>query len=86
MNWDALSGPQFDRAFISHMITGHEKAISKFETASANLQDPELKKYANKTLPTLRKHLEMAQELQTKIGMWSASSTNSAYQNAYQNR
>ncbi len=87
INWDTLSGAQFDRAFVSHMIKGHEKAINKFETASANLVDSDLKKYADKTLPTLRKHLEMAQELQTKIGMVSdANINNPAYQNAYQSR
>ena len=87
IKWDALSGAAFDRAFVSHMIMGHEKAIGKFETASATLQDADLKKYAEKTLPTLRKHLETAQELQAKVGMWSASSmTNSTYQNAYHDR
>ncbi|MEI9865924.1 MAG: DUF4142 domain-containing protein [Limisphaerales bacterium] len=29
MNWDTLSGAQFDQAFVSHMIKGHEKAIGK---------------------------------------------------------
>lgn len=88
VNWDTLSGAEFDRAFVSHMIAGHENAISKFEMASANLQDPALKKYANKTLPTLRKHLKEAQELQSKVGMRLESDmTNSAARNiSYQNR
>ena len=68
-----LSGPAFDRAFADHMVRGHEKAIEKFENASAYLQDASLKKYADKTLPTLRKHLQLAQELQAKVGDWSDS-------------
>ena len=84
INWDALSGAEFDRAFANHMVMGHEKAIRKFENASANLQDADLKKYADKTLPTLRDHLRRAQELQSQVGEWTDSDmTNSAY---YQNK
>jgi predicted outer membrane protein len=73
MNLESLSGADFDRAFASHMVAGHEKAIHFFANASANLQDADLKKFAEKTLPTLRDHLRMAQELQSKVGDWSAS-------------
>jgi len=87
MNWDSLSGAEFDRAFINHMVMGHEKAISKFETASENLQDADLKKYAQKTLPVLREHLRMAQKLQSKLGWADSGMTNSTYQTtSYQNR
>ena len=68
MALETLSGAAFDRAFANHMVKGHEKAISKFEAALPNLQDPELKKYAEKTLPILHKHQEMAQSLQSKVG------------------
>jgi predicted outer membrane protein len=86
MDWNALSGAQFDRAFVSHMITGHQQAIRKFEMASENLQDPALKKYAEKTLPVLREHLRMAQELQSQVGTWSdAGATNSMYSSSMVN-
>ena len=81
INWDSLSGAEFDRAFVNHMVMGHEKAIRKFEMASATLQDASLKKYANKTLPILREHLRMAQELQSQVSVMSDSGmTNSMYQ------
>jgi putative membrane protein len=73
MRLNMLSGAEFDRAFVHQMIAGHEKAIRKFEMASENLQNSDLKKYAKKTLPTLREHLRMAQDLQSKVGMWSDS-------------
>jgi putative membrane protein len=50
-----LSGSDFDRAFVKHIVKDHEKNIAKFERASTE-----------KTLPTLRKHLEMAQKMQDK--------------------
>jgi uncharacterized protein (DUF305 family) len=77
VNLEILSGSEFDQAYVNKMVLGHEKAISKFETAAANLQDPDLKKYAEKTLPTLRHHLEMAQDLQNKLGATPNSPTNS---------
>jgi putative membrane protein len=83
MDWDALSGAEFDRAFVHHMIAGHQQAIRKFELAAENLQDPALKKYAKKTLPVLREHLRLAQELQSQLTAWSDSgATNSAYSNS----
>jgi len=65
---EMLSGTGFDRAYAAKMVKGHEQAIRKFEIASTNLQDADLKKYAAKMLPTLRAHLRMAQELQAKVG------------------
>lgn len=59
----SLAGVDFDRAYVSGMVGDHAQAVSEFETASQTLSDPKLKKFAEKTLPTLRKHSQMAQEL-----------------------
>lgn len=74
VDWDSLTGADFDRAFAKHMVAGHEKAIREFEAASASLQDSDLKEYADNTLPVLREHLQMAQSLQSQI-------VNSSYSN-----
>jgi putative membrane protein len=70
--WDvqtltALSGPAFDQAYADAMVKGHEKAIQKFEDASASLQDESLKKYADRGLKTIRGHRDMAQKLQAEV-------------------
>ena len=79
VDWNSLSGADFDRAFAKHMVAGHEKAIRKFEAASASLQDADLKEYAENTLPVLREHLRMAQSLQSQIANSSYSNmTNSS--------
>lgn len=70
---ETLSGSEFDRAFAVKMVKGHEKAIRQYEMAAAHLTDEDLKNYAQKTLPTLREHLKMAQELETKVGLWTDS-------------
>ena len=56
-----LSGAEFDRAFKQAMVEGHQQAIAKFETVSKGNDD--VAKFAQETLPTLRKHLETAQSL-----------------------
>ena len=60
----SLTGDQFDQAYASDMVSDHTQAVGEFETASQSLSDPKLKKFADKTLPTLQKHFKMAQELE----------------------
>jgi putative membrane protein len=58
-----LSGAQFDRAYMQHMVAAHRSAVAKFDKASREARDAELKDLAARTLPTLRAHLEAAQGL-----------------------
>jgi putative membrane protein len=59
----AMSGADFDRTFLRHMVRDHEKNVKKFEKASAKADDADLKAFADKTLPALREHLSMARNL-----------------------
>jgi putative membrane protein len=52
------SGADFDKAYVSDMIEDHKKDIKAFEAASKTCKDPEIKAFAIKTLPVLRKHLD----------------------------
>ncbi|WP_460693419.1 DUF4142 domain-containing protein [Mucilaginibacter puniceus] len=52
------SGNEFDKAYVDAMVDGHKKTVSMFEDASKNLKDADLKAFVDKTLPTLRMHLE----------------------------
>lgn len=60
---DGLSGAAFDKAFIDAAVENHKKDIAAYE-AQARSGDPQTAALANKTLPTLRKHLDKAQSLQ----------------------
>jgi putative membrane protein len=66
-NLVSLSGPEFDQQYADAMVKGHEKAMQKFEDASASLQDEQLKKYADRGLKTIHGHYEMAQKLQSEV-------------------
>lgn len=59
-----LSGSDFDKTFLSEAVRDHKKDISEFEDASKTAKDPDVRAFADRTLPTLRTHLERAQALQ----------------------
>lgn len=58
-----LSGKKFDRTFVKDEIKDHRKDIAEFQNEAQSGTDPALKAFAQKTLPVLQKHLQMAQEL-----------------------
>ncbi|MCG2578743.1 DUF4142 domain-containing protein [Dechloromonas sp. XY25] len=54
-----------DRTFVREFgIETHNKAIQLFEKEAREGQDPQLRAFAEQTLPRLREHLTMAQQLQ----------------------
>jgi putative membrane protein len=58
------AGNEFDQDFVRNVgIKAHEKDIKKFEKASKDVKDAQLKAWIDKTLPTLREHLAQAQKL-----------------------
>ena len=56
----------FDKAYSNNQVAAHEKTVELFKKEAASSDNPELKAFATKTLPTLEAHLKMAKELQTK--------------------
>jgi len=62
-----LTGAAFDREFMNCMVKDHDEAVELFTAESKNGRDADLKAFAEKTLPTLKEHQKMAQELQKGI-------------------
>lgn len=58
------SGDGFDKAYIAAMVDDHKEDILAFQQASTSAQDPAVRKFAERMLPTLRNHLEKAIALQ----------------------
>jgi putative membrane protein len=56
----------FSSDFDSMQVSAHKDAVSLFERYAKGGDDPKLKDWAGKTLPTLQHHLEMAQNLGKK--------------------
>ena len=63
------SGATFDREYIKDMIKAHQKNIAMFEREARNGRDNEVKAWATQKLPTLREHLQIAQDVAGKIGV-----------------
>ena len=60
----SLTGADFSSRYESDQVSGHKDAVSLFERYAKGGDDPKLKEWADKMLPTLRHHLEMAQGLE----------------------
>ena len=66
-----LSGAEFDRAYVREMVAGHRKGVDSFTMESTSGKDNDVKAWATKTLPTVREHLRMIEEMDKEV----ASST-----------
>ncbi len=64
-----LSGADFDKEYMSTMLRDHESDVKDFETQAKQGGDPEIKAFADKTLPVLKQHLQMAQSTAKKVGV-----------------
>lgn len=63
----AAQGEQFDERFVTMMTKSHEEVVQRFEQASEDAESSAVRSFASQQLPTLRQHLERAQELQTAV-------------------
>ncbi|PWW45551.1 putative outer membrane protein [Melaminivora alkalimesophila] len=55
---------KFDRSYIEDLgPKAHRETIELFEKGAREAHDPDVRAYAEKTLPTLREHLSMAEKL-----------------------
>ena len=61
------TGADFDKAYMKMMVNDHEKTIDRFEKDSSNGKDADVSAWAAKTLPTLRKHLAHARDINKKL-------------------
>ena len=62
-----LSGADFDRKYMDMMVTDHEKAVALFDSHT-DASDGDVKAFAEKMLPTLKHHLQMAKDVRGKLG------------------
>lgn len=54
------TGKDFDKKYSSEILKAHKTAIDKFEKASTDCQDPDIRNWASNMLPGLRAHLDQA--------------------------
>ncbi len=56
----------FDKEFLSDMVSDHKKCVKNFEEAAKDSKDADVKAWAEKMVPTLKAHLAKAEELAAK--------------------
>lgn len=64
---NSLSGSSFDKEYIKLMIEDHQRDIAEFQNALTTVQNSGLKSWINSTLPTLKEHLQEAQDIQSEL-------------------
>jgi putative membrane protein len=57
------TGKDFDKAYMNQMVKDHKDAIDLFQKASDDSKDADMKAFASKTLPALKKHLDEAEAI-----------------------
>ena len=57
------TGTEFDKAYMSMMVSDHKDDIDDFKKAANDVNDSAIKGFAAKTLPTLQMHLDSAQAI-----------------------
>jgi putative membrane protein len=72
---ESASGEQFDKTYMSEMVKDHQDTVKKVEKIAKSSKDPEVKGAAQKALPDIKEHLQMAQSLSGKAGGASKGSS-----------
>jgi putative membrane protein len=62
------TGAEFDKAYVQAQVAGHERMQQLLAAEATNGKDADLKMFAEKTLPTVKEHYQMAMDLQAKVG------------------
>ena len=70
-----LSGEQFDRAYMRHMVADHVKDVSEFKKESTSAKDNDVKNFASQTLTVIEGHLDKAKSIAGTTKASSASKT-----------
>src|SRR5262245_58656000 len=62
-----LSGAEFDRRFMQDMVSDHKEDIKKFQREADRGKDSAVKQFSTQALPTLKEHLQLAENTSREI-------------------
>jgi len=63
----SANGAAFDRAYLDLQLKAHQQTVGKFETVGQSLGDTDVRAFVDKSLPVLRKHLDMVSTMSDKM-------------------
>jgi putative membrane protein len=64
---NGLSGPEFDKEYMSAMAMDHHKALDAFTTEESTTQDAKFKATVKQGMDVVARHTKMADAMQTKL-------------------
>lgn len=62
-----LTGSAFDQAYMAHTVKAHLQAVGLFQQEVKEGQDPTVKAWATKMLPTLQEHVRIASSVNASV-------------------
>jgi putative membrane protein len=60
-------GHELDKFYVDNLVSEHKDAVKLYENAADKEEDTDLKNFFASTLPDLKSHLQMAEDLNKKI-------------------
>jgi putative membrane protein len=72
-----MNADEFDRTYMTEMVKGHKMVAGVFQAQAESGTDTDLKNFAAEIVPTIRQHLQMAEQIsgQLKGGAGKAGGT-----------
>jgi putative membrane protein len=65
---ERLSGEEFDRAYMSHMIRMHRNDVNEFQRQSQSASSSQVRTLTANSLPVLQQHLSLATQIGSQVG------------------
>lgn len=66
---EKLSGAEFDKEYATQMLSDHAKDINKFQKAAQDVQESDVKQYAQDCLSKLQAHMQHAETAAQAVGV-----------------
>jgi putative membrane protein len=66
---EKLSGPEFDREYMTAMIQGHQSTAAKFQGEGQSANSPEVRQLVAAQLPVVQQHLSLATQVGSQVGV-----------------
>jgi|SRR5687767_1897352 len=64
---EQASGAEFDKAFMQQMVKDHQDALKLAQSAAKKAKDKDLKAAAEKAVPVIQNHLDMAKNIASSL-------------------
>ena len=66
---NSASAQDFDKTYAKQQVDAHQEAVDLFKKYASKGDDPDVKQFAEKTLPTIEHHLDEAKKLPARAAV-----------------